>query len=475
MSNKNKEEDYSNATVYELSELIHKLNENLSNENEVKNIIKALYDKVDDVDKDYKKLLIEKESNEEALRESNDSMKDINDYLKNITDKLEIAQKEAVESSRAKSVFLNNISHEMRTPMNAILGYTRQLKSTTEEHKKQEFLGIVENNAEALLMLMNDIIDISRLEVDKVKIQNKPVKLSHFVEQLSWVFKVRAGEKNLEFVADMSEDLPAYVEIDQVRMRQVLYNILGNAVKFTQEGCISFFIGGEISEDDSELNNLFFEIEDTGMGINKDDIERIFKPFEQQKDQDETLGGIGLGLSIAQKLTELMGGNIEVIDKKGSGSIFKIILNNVKVAEPPAAKTESEKDNIDFSKVKIMLVDDDKINKRLMIEYLEMLNVEIIEASNGQECLDILENIMPDIIIMDIRMPVMDGITATKHIKANDKIKHIPVIILSATAVIDDENLKEEDYECVITKPVHMNDLVSEIRKFLKMQKYLKE
>lgn len=438
-----------------------------------KEIQKALT-QIQNIEKDLQKIISEKENNEAALREKNDSFKDINDYLKTVTDQLEAARKAALESSKAKSVFLNNISHEMRTPLNAIIGYSRQLRDTSEEKKRLEFIDIIERNGEALLLLINDIIDISRLEVDKVELKYKSIKLSKFIEQLAWVFKVRADEKNISFIADIHEDLPEYVEIDQVRLRQILYNILGNAVKFTEEGYVSFFINGEKDEDDKNCIKLIFEIEDTGIGINKEDLERIFQPFEQQKDQDVNFGGVGLGLTIAKKLIELMDGEIEIVEKKEKGSIFKITLSKIKIGSPPKETKEfieASKVPIDFKKAKILLVDDDKINKRLMREYLELLNVEILEASNGKECLDILENEIPDIIIMDIRMPVMNGIVATKKIKANKKTSHIPVIILSATAVLDEEDIKEDEYECVISKPVHMFELVTEIKKHLKLKK----
>lgn len=468
------EKGLSNEKLAELEKLLSGLEGTIQSQGtinkDISDKLKNIHKVIGDIDKDITSIIEDKSQNEKDLRESADSMKDINDYLKNVTDELEKAKEEALSSSKAKSAFLNNISHEIRTPMNAILGYTRQMRITEDETKRKEYFDIIENNGESLMMLINDVIDISKLEVNQINIQNKPVELRPFFEELSWVFKVRAGEKKIDYITQIDENLPKHIEIDKGRLRQVLYNILGNAIKFTKEGFISLVVYEEGEVNYPGTINIAIEIEDSGIGVNKDDIDRIFQPFEQQNNQDVSFGGSGLGLAISKKIIELMGGKIELVEKNTPGSIFRVTLHNIKTARP-VNKEEiidiSLKENLDFKGAKVLLVEDDLVNRRLVKEYLEIMNIDITEANNGQECMDIIQDRKPDLILMDIRMPVMDGMVATRMIKSDPSTKNIPVIILSATAVMGDEDIETIDYDGVIIKPVHKDELIQEISKYL--------
>jgi two-component system, NarL family, sensor histidine kinase EvgS len=455
-----------------LTQLENYLSDKSLNTPELKGKFERIYSFLNAIDDEFADIITEKNNNEKALRESADSMKDINDYLKTVTDQLEKAKEQALASSRAKSAFLNNISHEIRTPMNAILGYTRQLRITEDPKKREEFFEIIENNGESLMMLVNDVIDISKLEVNKIKLLDRPLILNTFLEELSWVFKVRAGEKNIDYITNIDENLPRCIEVDKGRLRQVLYNILGNAIKFTDEGFVSLVVYEEGEVNYPGTCNIAFEIEDSGIGVKKEEVERIFEPFEQQTGQDVGYGGSGLGLSISKKIVELMGGAIEWVEKKTKGTIFRVVLNNVKtVSGQQADNIERQltgQTNVDFGGAKILLVEDDLVNRRLIKEYLETMNVEITEANNGKECMDILQTLKPDVILMDIRMPVMDGMVATRIIKSEDKTKDIPVVILSATAVLGDENIETIDYNSVIIKPVQKEELIGELQKYIK-------
>ncbi len=342
--------------------------------------------------------------------------------------------KEAAEvANKAKSAFLANMSHELRTPLNAILGFTNLIRRRPDTRPDDaEKLDIVHRSGEHLLSLINDILDLSKIEAGRYQLEEVDFDLNHLLDDLEAMFRLRAESKALELVFELDPEIPTYIHADNLKLRQVLINILSNAVKFTQEGTVQCQVSGNDAND-----VLQFSITDTGPGLTPEEIETIFEAFTQTQAGRESLQGTGLGLAICQQFVRLMGGELTVESEVGKGSTFSFhIPVGIAQSEVVAATTE------DLTAIglvpdqpvyRMLVVDDDEINRRLLVELLQPFGFELREAVNGAEAVKEFENWNPHLIWMDIRMPVMDGYAATQEIKSSSTGQEIPIIAVTAS------------------------------------------
>ncbi|HAG16421.1 MAG TPA: hypothetical protein DCG69_07860 [Bacteroidales bacterium] len=391
------------------------------------------------------------------------------------------AEADAERASQSKSQFLANMSHEIRTPMNAIIGFTDLLSSLVRDEKQSYYLNAIRSSGRSLLVLINDILDLSKIEAGHFQIDYKPVNLANLFEEIKQVFALKCDEKDLIFEMDLDDKLPSALIMSEIRIRQILVNLIGNALKFTEKGKIG--LNAKIIAEALNENkiNLLIEVSDTGIGIDAEQQARIFQAFHQADGQDvRKYGGTGLGLSISRRLAELMGGRIEVASELGQGSTFKIYLNDVEISDQEITHVEKTElysvRQLNFKPSKLLVVDDSETNRSLIKELFSESAIEIFEAGNGQEAIEKTRLLFPDLILMDIRMPVLNGFDALKIIRNENLLKDIPVIALTASiSDLGEDRYIEAGFNQVLLKPLNMEELLQEIANFLPFEKMQQE
>lgn len=378
----------------------------------------------------------------------------------------------AVAANKAKSEFLANMSHEIRTPMNAILGFSELLKEELGDNQKYtDYINGIASSGRNLLDLINDILDLSKIEAGKMEIKYEAVNLRAVIDEIRDIFAIKTTEKGLGFDVVYDDKLPKSLLLDETRVRQILFNLVGNAVKFTDKGMVRVTVEAKDPYKEGSKIDLVLKVQDTGIGIEKSQQEIIFEAFQQKEGQStRKYGGTGLGLSITKRLTEMMGGKIFLDSTPGIGSTFTVELYGVRIAAGVDTKHEHKpKQNVEyhFKEGKILLVEDVETNRQVIQYFLKPFNFRIVEATNGQEAVEILEKFNPDVILMDLHMPIMDGYEAHKAIRENPNTAHIPIIALTASAIKEEVDEILRIFDGYLRKPVTKQQLLNELARFM--------
>ncbi len=379
------------------------------------------------------------------------------------------AKEEAEQGKGAKENFMAHMSHEIRTPINGIIGLTHLLKKSNLDEQQKEMLELLEVSSESLLGVINDILDISKIEAGKFRMNFAETDIKLLTTQATNLLNIKAREKNIALILDLDENLPDVIIADSLRLNQIFMNLLSNAIKFTNEGEVRF--KAEVLNKKSNNAHIRFSISDTGIGIAADFKDKIFESFEQVEDHRiSRYGGTGLGLSIVKRLAELKGGILEVESEEGKGSTFSFTKWYEFVEGKKDVKendTTTELPSLDG--VRILIAEDNPINKFLVVKILESWKVTTHVANNGQEALDALKENDYDLILMDTYMPIMNGLEATKKIRSGyvPGKQYIPIIAFSAGVLdMDREVAIEAGANDIVSKPFKPNVLHQKISRF---------
>ncbi len=382
-----------------------------------------------------------------------------------------IAQEAAIQANKAKSMFLANMSHEIRTPMNAIIGFSDLLYASIQDPKQRSQIEAIRSSGKNLLRLINDILDLSKIEAGKMAIQNERVNIHEIIKEVKTIFIHTTSEKGLQFIIDKAENIPSALLLDETRIRQILFNLIGNAIKFTDKGEVVLSLTKKV-KGPSKID-LIIKVKDTGIGIPENQQHLIFEAFTQQEGQRSMqYGGTGLGLTITKRLVEMMGGNIELSSEFEKGSTFTITLPDITVIKRSEKEQEVnsfDPSNLYFEDSTVLIADDNQENRKYLVDLLNIYQLNVYEAENGLEAIEKAKLYLPDVILMDFKMPVMNGREAIEQLKSQKTTNAIPIIGLSASSR---EVLEEQNgigiYDEFLLKPINAGELLELLKKYLK-------
>jgi len=422
--------------------------------------------------------ITERKQSQDELQKANDLLElkvsERTRELKNTNIALSIAKEKAEAANRAKSMFLANMSHEIRTPMNAVIGFTDVLATSGLNDRQLGYVKSIQSGGRNLLSLINDILDLSKIEAGKMKIESNQVYIKRLLLDVEQVFLISAKEKGLEFELVIDDSVPDVVITDELRLRQILLNLINNAIKFTYQGGVKVFAEYGVFSNEEIFSSLKITIKDTGIGIPKSDQKKIFNIFEQQDNQStRDFGGAGLGLAISTRLAERLNAEISVNSKAGEGSCFEFLLKSPEIgSEEVEAVKQENSSSINFKPATILIVDDVEANRELISEYMSDQPFTIIEACNGEQAIEIINtNRNIDLVLMDVRMPKMGGVEATQLIKKLPENKSLPIIAVTASVVEDERADKKRSlFDAILYKPLNNKNLISCLKKFIDIE-----
>lgn len=383
-------------------------------------------------------------------------------HLKSRSESLEMERdkKRAERSDHEKSRFLASMSHEIRTPLNAMLGFTELLEDEITSTKGRKYLKAVSDSGESLVLLINDVLDLSKIESGILELDYDSVRIRDLAQTVSLLFSQQALTKGLDFRVTVHDECPPFLLIDKLRLRQILVNLVGNSLKFTQAGFVHLDI--KVADEHARRCTLIFEVSDSGRGITASKQKEIFKPFKQARSEDELLGGTGLGLSISRELASLMNGEVKVKSVDGEGSTFTVTMPGVEIVDDFEPLRETGHEVADFNLLRcssILIVDDNPLNRELLAGYFEGSHHQLNFATNGKEAIEQAQRIVPDVVLMDIRMPVMGGQEARSIMKEDLALQKVPVIAVTASSLLRQENILRKKFDGYIRKPFSRAEL----------------
>ncbi|MFD2918424.1 ATP-binding protein [Terrimonas rubra] len=384
------------------------------------------------------------------------------------------AQRAALRSTEVKDQFLANMSHELRTPLNALIGFGRLLSQTPLNETQKQYANVISSSSNNLLNIVNDVLDFSKIEAGKLRIEKRVFNIKQLLQDVALMFSASFKEKGIVYQSNVDEKIPEFIKTDAERLKQILINLIGNALKFTDKGTVTLGVSVVWDNDTERLMKLGFSVSDTGSGIPVDKTESIFKRFEQlEHATTRQHGGTGLGLTIVKSLVSLLGGNVSVYSEMGKGSVFSFSILADKLTPEEHEHVNLNEGNeytqalADLSGYKLLAVEDNKTNQLLLSHILKKYKANVQYAENGEQALQVLQQQSFDLVLMDIQMPVMDGYVAIGHVR-NDMLLDVPVIAMTAYVSADEKNkCLQNGFNGYLAKPLEEYTLITEIQKFL--------
>jgi len=382
--------------------------------------------------------------------------------LKKEVRKRKDAEEEASKANAMKSMFLANMSHEIRTPMNSVIGFSDLLATTELDTKQSGYVNSIKAGAKSLLTLINDILDVSKIEAGKMQLESAAVDVRAIMKDMQSIFEVKCNEKSLSFILEIEDDIPSVIRSDETRIRQIIINLLSNAIKFTEKGSVT------LSLKLRDNTSLEFCVKDSGIGIPLSEQSRIFDSFTQQLGQSaKQYGGTGLGLSISSKLAKLLGGTLECHSDGFNGSSFIFLLKDSEVLETEVVEKTTQEDNVKFLRQRVLIADDVEENTLLLQDMLERLNLKVVSTKDGLEAYNQAMKRKFDIVLTDIRMPILDGNELLKKLRES-RYKSTPIIAVTASVMKEHKSeLVKNGFDAVFDKPVEFKKLAIMLQKYL--------